>query len=283
MKKTILLSSLLFTVSLLGSEQVLQEISWSQLKKDGKLQVGEVLAPDAQTKFERLKIEINQQNRGKGHLNLLTLENPPITSTQYALTGQIKYGNVQCNAYLEMYIYFPGGVRSSSQEQNHAGPMRNLEGSSEWRPFRLPFVSKPGMPAPATVLLNALLFGDGVIYLKEVKLVQTQPGWWSDRTGGIIGGILGSLLGCVGALTGILSSLGKARGLVVGVLIASIACGVISLVLGAIALCAAQPYAVYYPLLLLGGLATVLPASLLSTIRKRYEALELRKMQARDA
>jgi hypothetical protein len=51
---------------------------------------------------------------------------------------------------------------------------------------------------------------------------------------------------------------------------------------GLIALSAAQPYAVFYPLLLLGVLSSAVPLGLLPTIRRRYADIELRMMRAHD-
>ena len=59
--------------------------------------------------------------------------------------------------------------------------------------------------------------------------------------------------------------------------------GVAALIFGVIALISSQPYAVYYPLLLGGLLAAVIPGVLLPTIRRRYEEHELRRMHAQDA
>jgi hypothetical protein len=58
--------------------------------------------------------------------------------------------------------------------------------------------------------------------------------------------------------------------------------GAIALVLGGVALLRAQPYEVYYPLLLEGVICVTLPAWLIPGLRRRYEELELRKMAARD-
>lgn len=110
------------------------------------------------------------------------------------------------------------------------------------------------------------------------------PGaWWSDRQAGLLGGIAGSVLGCVGALIGTLGGLGKARPLVMGLMVAMLVTGVVSLLTGVVALSLGQPYAVYYPLLLLGVIATGVTGPLLPTIRRRYAEIELRKMSALDA
>ena len=58
--------------------------------------------------------------------------------------------------------------------------------------------------------------------------------------------------------------------------------GIVSFVLGGFALFRSQPHAVYYPLVLLGIIATLLPAFTLPVARKRYLELELRTMKAMD-
>ena len=58
--------------------------------------------------------------------------------------------------------------------------------------------------------------------------------------------------------------------------------GVAGLFTGGFALAASQPYAVYYPLFLMGLIASVIPAFALPNIRRRYQEMELRKMSALD-
>ncbi|MBI1893879.1 MAG: hypothetical protein HYS14_07210, partial [Candidatus Rokubacteria bacterium] len=99
---------------------------------------------------------------------------------------------------------------------------------------------------------------------------------------GLIGGVLGTILGGMGALIGWLTSAGKARRLALGMMKTMAVLGVAALILGVVALLRSQPYAVYYPLLLIGLIGSVLPAALLRTIRKRYEEMELRRMRAMD-
>jgi len=60
------------------------------------------------------------------------------------------------------------------------------------------------------------------------------------------------------------------------------AIGLAGLVVGSVALALSQPYAVYYPLLLIGLICTILPASLFGRVRQRYAEIDLRRMKARD-
>jgi len=58
--------------------------------------------------------------------------------------------------------------------------------------------------------------------------------------------------------------------------------GAIAAAAGVFAWVRGQPYAVYYPLLLGGGIAAVVFGSLIPAARKRYAAIELRRMAAMD-
>jgi hypothetical protein len=107
--------------------------------------------------------------------------------------------------------------------------------------------------------------------------------WWSDRTGGLIGAFFGITMGTMGGVIGWLSSRGKARNLVLALVRAMQIIGVGCLALGIVAVALRQPYAVYYPMVLVGILCPVLGMGLRSTIRRRYDEVELRKMSAMDA
>jgi len=55
-----------------------------------------------------------------------------------------------------------------------------------------------------------------------------------------------------------------------------------SLVVGVVALVTAQPYAVYYPLLLIGIILVVVFGKMRGSLSARYEQLELKRMQSMD-
>ena len=113
---------------------------------------------------------------------------------------------------------------------------------------------------------------------------MTQP--WFDPIrfgalyGGIGGGVLGTLGGVLGAAAGTLAPKGKGRSFVLGAFTLLIYIGVGHLLIGAYALYTRQPYGIWYPLLLIGGLLTILFSALRPAVRKRYEEAEARKMDA---
>jgi hypothetical protein len=288
------------------AEDTLREIKWSDPNLRDKLTAGEIIEPNADCPFAQLKIQNTQDE--KKTFSILTISDPCITSNRYALTGMVKYESVQLFGYLEMWSYFPNGEMHFSRGQDDSGPMQFLNGSSNWRPFTLPFDTIAANRTPTKLDFNIILPLRGTVYLGPLKLVQFEKSesaatktntaanaWWTDRTagwlfGGIGGGVGGSVIGTIGLFIGILSWLGAGRRVCFWLLGIMFVFGLTVLMLGIVgsmvALGRSQPYAVWYSLLILGvalGLpATILPLALFHTIKLRYEQAELRKMHAMD-
>jgi hypothetical protein len=240
-----------------------------------------VVAPGPGAPFHALRVE------GRGSATVLIVDPPPVKGPQYALTGQVRYEDVEGTGYLELWNHFPDGGAYFSRTLAEVGPMMKLQGTSGWRAFTLPF-DATGAPPPTRLVVNLILPGRGVVFLGPVRFVEGMPGfdeaagWTLDRASGLWGGLAGGFVGVVGALIGVLTSLGRARRLVAAATKVLIAGGTVAFAAGVVALSQSQPYAVYYPLLLVGFLSAVIPLGLRSSIHKRYEELELRRMRAHD-
>ncbi|HEV8681685.1 MAG TPA: hypothetical protein VGS09_02770 [Actinomycetota bacterium] len=161
--------------------------------------------------------------------------------------------------------------------------MAAMKGASDWRPFELPFYLQDAAP-PDRLEINVVLPSAGEIRVGPLQVVPVGPesgtGWWSDRTAGLLGGIAGSVLGLLGATLGLLVSRRRARGFVVGTTIAFGILGAGLIIAGAVAVAVSQPYAVWYPLLLLGGLLMMMSFVLRLIARRAYTDAELRRMRA---
>jgi len=271
------------------AETVLREFSWRQALADGELvQKGELTA-----RIDGDALVVVKDQPGPATVPLLAIDDPGITAKRYAISGQIRYEDVEDAGYLEMWSCFGKKDRFFSRAMADSGPMQKIAGSSDWRRFVLPFyMMKGNMPAPSKLLVNVHLPGRGTVELSSVRLVEyanggdplAMPGqWWTDRSAGLTFGVLGALLGCLGGGVGLLASKGKARNVAFAMLRAMQVIGVGSLVAGIVAVCVGQPYAVYYPLILVGILCPALGFGLTPTLRKRYDEHEFRKMSAMDA
>lgn len=273
-----------FALVALASPAKAQDFKWDVLHKDGRVATGKIRPADSGTPFATLQIEGTNQPHT---VTVLTIDAPRIMSSRYALSGQVRYENVEGVGYLEMWSHFDGGGQYFSRTLAETGPMMKLQGTSGWRPFTLPFDATGASGPPTKLVVNLALQGRGIVHLGPIALVNQDRApdsgvWWGEATGGWIGSVVGAAVGSVGALIGVLASVGRGRRFVTIAALTLIVCGIGAFLIGIAALTQSQSYAVYYPLLLGGFAAAVIPLTLMPTIRKRYQELELRAMRAQD-
>lgn len=110
--------------------------------------------------------------------------------------------------------------------------------------------------------------------------------WWDPQTAGMIGGIGGAVIGTIGGIygagVGVLAPRGKCKALIMSVHVSMIVFGAVVLIAGLVAVISGQPYAVYYPLLLGGGLVTMLFTFLFPVVIARYREADGRKLEAEE-
>lgn len=267
-------------ISAASAKEVVRDFSWKEMDETGKLLAGEISASDGEGPQDQLKIE-NPASEWRT-MTLLVLDNTGVSTCRYAVTGCVRCENVKGRSYLEMWSQFPDGGEYFSRTLADSGPMRSLEGTSNWRSFALPFSGEKRLGLPVRLVVNLVLVDTGMVYLGPLELVEYDNSWWSEQSGGWIGGIGGSVIGLLGALIGALAGLGKARRFVLFLTTILALLGVVSLILGSTAFLLEQPYAVYYPLLLGGLILTAVCGGNLPGLRRRYGEMELRKMSAMD-
>lgn len=114
-------------------------------------------------------------------------------------------------------------------------------------------------------------------HMMEPWLDPIRFGTWY---GGLGGGLLGLAGAVLGAVTAALAPKGKGRSLILGAFTLMKWVGLINLVIGLYAVYDQQPYGIWYPLLLIGFLFTVLFSLLRPIVRKRYEEVQQQQMSA---
>lgn len=108
--------------------------------------------------------------------------------------------------------------------------------------------------------------------------------WWTPSDAGWIGGLSGAGLGLVGSALGVMAGVliprGKGRGVMMWTTRALAVFGVVMVIVGLVALAKGQPYHVWYPVLLLGAIATVVFGSTLLWLPGLLRQIEQRRMDA---
>lgn len=101
-----------------------------------------------------------------------------LSTHHYAITGEVSYEDVSPGSYLEMWSYFaspaPGYPEGAyfSRTLGDGGPMGKLDGTSDWREFRLPFDSTGTTSEFKRVEMSLHLTGPGTVHLRNMMLVQ---------------------------------------------------------------------------------------------------------------
>ena len=186
-----------------------------------------------------------------------------------------------------MWGVLPDGSRYFSRTLGEAGPLGEAPRSSA-SDLRAAVLPDAGSPPPVRLEVNVVLPGAGHVTLRGLRVgsgaeaMGTPGAWWSDQTAGRIGGAVGGAVGPLGALIGTLCS-SRPRPRFVARPDRDGVAGSGRWWPAAWRSRSGQPYAVWYPLVLLGVLAAALGFSLIPTAQRRFQALELRRMQALDA
>src|SRR5262245_45287092 len=96
----LLLSAIIFAVAARADEQLISTFSWKELVDSGKLSAGKLTgAPDN-------ALEVENHGVGAMSATVLTILQPKITTDFYAVTGEVRYDNVEGDGYLEMWNHF---------------------------------------------------------------------------------------------------------------------------------------------------------------------------------
>jgi len=260
-------------------------IHWAEHPRSGSLS-GEIVPAGVDGPVRLRLVHSDPEPR---QFMLIEFAPPPLTDSTYAIRGRVKYSGVSGQGYLELLNHFPGKGVFFTRTVSEAGPMGRIEGTSDWRDFQLPF-HQGALQGPEKLVVNLSLAGPGIVEITDLELhvpadwATAGSSWWSDRIGGLIGGFGGAFLGIfLGGCLAPLAERGKARRFVTASLIVtSFACSVI-LLIGLVALANRQPYNVYFPLLLLGGLGASLSLIQLRTVQRKYRDSELQRIAALDA
>ena len=107
-------------------------------------------------------------------VRLLTIDEPAVTSTVYAVVGRMAYTNVKGDGYLEMWNVFPGGGRYFSRTMGEpgTGEMAKISGTSPERPFTLPFNRTGVDEAPKQLEINLVLPSAGEVIVGPLTLKE---------------------------------------------------------------------------------------------------------------
>lgn len=165
MRKVVMIVCLLL-LGTAGLAETSVQFDWPTLKAQGKLQAGEIVDRDG---VQMLKI--TNPNSEELKVTIVALDNQDVSSDAYAILSSVAYENVEGEAYLEMLNYFPQDGPYFSRTLGK-GPLGPMTGSSDARPFVLPFYLSADHERPTKLEISAVMPGRGTICIGPIRLVQ---------------------------------------------------------------------------------------------------------------
>ncbi len=107
-------------------------------------------------------------------LPVVRFERPAITARRYAVIGEVRYERVEGTAFLEMWnhLWPMGKYFTRTLAPSGSGPLAVISGSSDWRPFTLPFDRGTSTSPVSNIEVNLQLPGKGAVYLRGLRLVE---------------------------------------------------------------------------------------------------------------
>jgi hypothetical protein len=233
---------------------------------------------------------------------LATLTNVAVTGRFYSVSGEVKYNDVEGDGYLEMWSVFPSG-RYFSRGLEPVGPMGKISRTSGWRPFLLPFDRKGIAEMPTQLEINLVLPGRGTVYIGPIKFRENpewnqypnaagvadvvrlelySSGWWPLFAAWKVTRIGVPVILALACLIGWLARRGDARRFVMATTAVCSTLGLVAVLATVVALAAGQPWWVWFPTAFFGLVLLAIFPLQMWRFRKRYGALELRRMASMD-
>lgn len=100
-------------------------------------------------------------------VRLFEVPNPGIEQCMLTYRAQMKTQNMQDRAYLEMWCRLPGRGEFFSKGLHQA-----VKGTTDWASYEIPFYLKKRQ-SPDLIKLNVTAEGSGILWLKNIELLQT--------------------------------------------------------------------------------------------------------------
>ncbi len=267
------------------AQDVVRTFDWSEAVSSQPTDAAVELDVD-----EHGRLHVRRAGEGRHVVRVMTVDQPGVTRPCFALRLRAQGRRIDEPVVLRMDTWLPDGGPYFSRTAGDSGPMRPLTDEAPRR-IALP-MTLSGDARPTRIALSVVFDGAGEVVLGPPELIEashpavlTSPegAWWSSRAGGLIGGIGGGAFGLFCGVLGLLSGLGRGREPMMKVMLALCLLGVATAGVGVLALILGQPYAVWFPLVLLGGLVAVVCGGMRPILYRSRRQAELRAMQAADA
>jgi len=104
---------------------------------------------------------------------LLVIDEPDVRPPRFQIDGTIRHEDVVGVAYLEMWTVLADESRYFTRTLADSGPLGSMTGTSEQRPFSLPFELGEGGPVPVRLEINLVTEGSGRFWVGPLSILPS--------------------------------------------------------------------------------------------------------------
>jgi hypothetical protein len=109
----------------------------------------------------------------QGVYPLLVIEGPNVQPPRFQVDGTVRHEDVDGIAYFEMWTVLADGSRYFTRTLAESGPLESMTGTSEERPFSLPFELGEGGPVPVRLEINLATEGSGRFWVGPLSIASS--------------------------------------------------------------------------------------------------------------
>ncbi|MBZ0256880.1 hypothetical protein K8I31_12515 [bacterium] len=225
----------------------------------------------------------NQKRDGAVSVPLYLYEDPGFEAETIIYSAEIKSDKTDMKAYLEMLCTFPDEKTYFSR-----GVSQSLSGATTWEKQQTPFFLKAGQ-RPTRITVGVRFEEPGVILIRNIDLfkadnsVRSSLYFYQFVMPRLLGGIYGFWGAAIGIIGGTMIPRGRFKKLVLTLLVSM---GLFSIAIAVLGFTLQQntgiPSNIINQYYISAAIGLVLSIVFIPMVLKQYQAVELRKMQAKD-
>ncbi len=161
-----------------STDRTVSKFDWAKLEAEGQLLGGELVTVDG-----RAWLKVENTSATPLHVKLMEIDTPDVTAARYAISGTVRYENVEGAGYLELWSVFPPDQPSGKDRRFFSrtmgspgsNPMSQISGTSGSRPFTLPFDRTGLDEVPVRLEFGLVLPGRGTVFVGSLALTEQTP------------------------------------------------------------------------------------------------------------
>ncbi len=213
---------------------------------------------------------------------ILRIAAPQLNRAVFSVRGHVRYSSVEDEAFIEVRAVYADGFTLDARTDHPQGLGAPLTGDSEWRPFELTLSGHEG-ERPERIEIRLIMEGRGGVVFSAIRIVElsarglparrlaARRPWWNEHRTKEIFIIAGLSISALLFFVVLLAIIARGRGAALGILNLLVFGGAAGLIGAVVSLYFAQPWAVWFPMVMCGLASFLIPLIFYAPVAKRFD------------